>query len=72
MKKHPLGREEGGESKKTEFAKFPRQPFLHKSLITEQPKKKKSTQENNIVQKLRQQKLRELQTVSQPGFHKPR
>ena len=64
MKKHPLGREEGGESKITAIStQIPNH---------ETAKEKKSTQENNTVKKIRLEKLREVETVSQTGFHKPR
>ena len=71
MKKHPLGREGGGGGSQKRIRQISRQPFLHKSLITEQPKKNKSTYEDNVIKKLRQEKLREI-AVSQPGFLKPR
>ena len=45
--------------KKLEFAKFCLQPLLHKSLTTNNPKKD-ATQANNTVNKLRQEKLREI------------
>ena len=43
--------------KEREFAEFPLQPLLHKSLTTKQPKK--TTEANNTVNKLRKGKLRE-------------
>lgn len=66
MKKYPLGREEGGESK------IPPTAISTQIPNHETAKEKKSTQENNTVKKIRQEKLREVETVSQPGFHKPR
>ena len=60
MKKHPLGREEGGESK------------IPPTAISTQIPNHETAKENNTVKKIRQEKLREVETVSQPGFHKPR
>ena len=54
MEKHPLGREGGGEPK------IPLTAFSTQIPDHEATKEKKSTQENNTVKKIRQEKLREI------------